>query len=470
MGIGMYSSLSQTHTQTQVQTLAPQLRQSLKILQVPLLELRHAILEELQTNPVLEEVAPNNELDLPLGIDGQEMSPSDWDENVLTRGDSDREFSFDEGYNPDAERQRQHFFDSIVQSSPFEDSIMEEARVAGASENVCKALEYILGNIDERGFLEMDLKALAEMAELEEPVFEEALDFLKTIEPYGLGAPNLQMCLLWQLEAVEKGGGLAALILRDHYPLLLKNKTAEIAKALRISVEEVLEAIEAISQLNPSPGSALIEETTMVVTPDIIIERSASEWVITMPRLHIPNLRVNPRYHRLLEEGDLAAQDQSYIKDKIREGAVLIHALEQRQATLKRIAQVILDDQQAFFEQGVSHLKPMTMQQVALILGLHETTISRAVAHKYLKCPAGIFELKYFFSTGYASAHGPVSSKSIQDRISKLIAHEDPRHPLSDQVIAKLLVEEDPTLQIARRTIAKYREQLRISPTHLRRK
>lgn len=468
----MYSSLSQTQTQTQVQTLAPQLRQSLKILQAPLLELRHAILEELQTNPVLEESTSSNESELPSTevVEPNYDNEDFLDEPFWLREGMEGRTSQQSNLSSEEKNERQSFLDSIVQPNSYEDNILEEARLAGADAELCKAIEYILGSLDERGYLPLSCEELASMAGIVEGVFENALLFFKTIEPYGLAAPDLKTCLLWQLEALYPEETLAKAILEDHYDLLLRNKLPELSKIFKVSLDDIQDALAVIGTLNPHPGSCLIQETVCTVTADVTIEKLGQKWVISLPNDHLPKIRINPRYEAMIRDGNLSSQDRLYIKDKMREGAVLIHALSQRQNTLHRIAEVLLDTQQEFFERGIAHLKPMTMQQMATQLGLHETTISRALAHKYLQCPAGLFELKYFFSGGYQSSTGPVSFKSIQDKILKFISHEDPHHPLSDQAIVALLTEEDPSLKIARRTIAKYREQLKILPTHLRRR
>lgn len=464
----MYSSLSQTQTQSQVQTLAPQLRQSLKILQAPLLELRHALVEELQTNPVLEELAPSHDSAL-LEVESEYEGDENFDEPFWLREHGGRTEQ-SSNLSSEEKSERQHFLDSIIQPNSYEEKILEEARLAGGDASLCKAIEYILGSLDERGYLTVSVPDLAGMSGIEEADFLAAINFLKTIEPYGLGAPDLRTCLLWQVEALYPEEDLVKAILEDHYDLLLRNRFAELAKLLKVSTEEIQDAIAVIGTLNPHPGNCLIQETTCTVTADVTIEKTGDKWVISLPNDYLPKIRINPRYEALIQEGKLSDQDRLYIKDKMREGAVLIHALSQRQNTLLRMAEILLDTQKDFFEKGVAHLRPMTMQQMATQIGVHETTVSRAVAHKYLQCPVGLFELKYFFSGGYASSSGPVSFKSIQDKILKLISHEDPHRPLSDQAIVALLMAEDSSLTIARRTVAKYREQLKILPTHLRRR
>ena len=461
----MYSSLSQTQTQSQVQTLAPQLRQSLKILQAPLLELRHVLMEELQTNPVLEELASAL-----LSTESEYEGDENFDEPFWLREQSGGRTEHSSNLSSEEKNERQHFLDSIIQPNSYEEKILEEARLAGLDANVCKAIEYILGSLDERGYLTLSMEDLAIMSGIEEKDFSDGIHFLKTIEPYGLGAPDLRTCLLWQIEALYPEEALVKAILTDHYDLLLRNRFSELAKLLKVSTEVIQDAIAVIGTLNPHPGSCLAQETTCTVTADVTIEKIGNTWVITLPNDYLPKIRINPRYEAMIQEGKLSSEDQGYIKDKMREGAVLIHALSQRQNTLMRIAEILLDTQEDFFEKGVAHLKPMTMQQMATQIGVHETTVSRAVSHKYLQCPTGLFELKYFFSGGYESSSGPVSFKSIQDKIVKLISHEDPHHPLSDQTIVSLLIKEDPSLTIARRTVAKYREQMKILPTHLRRR
>ncbi len=475
--------LFQTQKQVQTQVLAPQLRQSLKILQVPSLELRNTILEELQTNPVLEEL-PSQDLSIEGGIHsdnklGEEggSTSSSLEEKILEhrRGEDEdwiahlAETARLNPYNSEAAERRQHFFDSIESESSLQTQLMQQARLSGASIEEFNVLEYVIGSLDDNGLLPLSLEELATTLGKPLSTLQATLEILKTLEPSGLGAPDLRHCLLWQLEAKGQQNSLAAAILNKHYALLLRRRVPELAKVLKTSVEHIHSALEDISKLDPAPGRRYSEDQNRVVVPDLSIEKNGDAWLLSLRNEYIPRLRLNPTYRALMENDRLSSQEKTYIHDKMRAGESLIHSIAQRQETIKKIAEKILEFQKAFFERGVSQLKPLTMQQIADTLDLHETTISRAVANKYIQTPHGVFELKYFFTSGYQNHEGEaISAKSVKDKIAKLIAQENASKPLSDQAIADFLNEGEGSLKIARRTVAKYREALGILPTHLR--
>ena len=474
--------LFQVQKQVQTQVLAPGLRQSLKILQVPTLELRNTILEELETNPVLEEL-PSSDVSLETGPN--EDTPSDGDDSptaaleaaTLERMQADNEAWADHlaeearlnPYTAESAERRQHFFDSIEGETSIEAHLMDQARMSGATAEELQVLEYIIGSLDDTGLLTLPIEEIASLAKQSLKTTKAALNLLKTLEPVGLGAPDLKTCLIWQLQAKGDENPLAADILENHYDLLLRRRIPELAKSFKTTIEAIQEAIETIASLDPSPGRKFKEDRNRVVVPDVCIERNGDSWILSLQNEYIPRLRLSPTYRALMEGGTLLPQEQSYIRDKIKAGEVLIHSIAQRQETIRRISETILEFQKSFFEKGITQLKPLTMQQIADTLNLHETTISRAVANKYVQTPHGVFELKYFFTPGYQSDEGEsVSAKSVQDKIAKLIAAEDPAKPLSDQVIADRLGQGEGSLKVARRTVAKYREALGILPTHLR--
>ncbi|MGF1450684.1 MAG: RNA polymerase factor sigma-54 [Opitutales bacterium] len=475
--------LHQVQKQAQSLVLAPQLRQSLKILQAPALELRNTILEELQQNPALEEL-PTEGISLEQqSADGDtstensaeegDMRLSDDDYSALSRLTEDyREYFAQESgashYTADDAERRQHFFDSLVSETSLQEHLIRQAELAELSDTERAAIEYIVGSLDDRGYLTMSLQDLALMAQLPLNDMQRAAEIIKTLDPPGIGCADLQECLLTQLRVQGKGGSLAARIVRECCDKLLRRRIPEIARKLGVDVDDVQEALADIATLDPAPGRRFGEDLNRVIEPDVTIEKDGDDWTITLNGDYIPRLRISNRYKRMMAEGEVRGKDREYLREQIRSGKFLIGSIEQRQNTIKRISEEILEYQRGFFEEGVRALRPLTMNQIAEKVGVHETTVSRAIANKFMETPHGVFEFKYFFTPGYQGQNGEaVSNKSVKERIAHIIETENSAKPYSDQEIVRLLAEED--IKIARRTVAKYREELGILPTSLRR-
>jgi RNA polymerase sigma-54 factor len=492
----------QVQKQTQSMVLAPQLRQSLKILQVPALELRSTILEELESNPALEEL-PYDDISLDgerpeesdsatgdsdLGepaIEGPVQSEASLPESserldfsdeyaVLERMGEDwqdywHEDAGETPYTSEAAQKRQHFFDSLTTGRSFQEELMEQARLVEEDPKVIAGLEFVLGSLDDSGFMTSHASDLALMAQLPLSSIQKAVQLLRTLDPPGIGAENVQECLILQLERKGMRNSIAVKIIQKQWNLLLRRRIPEIARALKVKPAEVEEAIEEISQLDPAPAKKFAEDNNQVVTADVTVEKDdQGEWQIILNNEYIPRLRINSAYKEMLAQGKLKGKDREYLKNMFRSGRFLISAIEQRQQTIERITRKLLEYQDAFFEKGRAHLKPLTMSQVADSVGVHETTVSRAIANKYIQTPQGFFDMKFFFTPGYHGEDGrEVSNKSIKDRIARIVESEPPQKPLSDQKIVGILKDEGIT--IARRTVAKYREELGILPTNLRR-
>jgi len=466
------------------------------------MELRSVIMEEMESNPTLEELPYDD-----ISLDGTPDNPSESDladkdspisadiENEPSKEvatESSERLDFSDEYtvlermgedwqnilheeageipytSEDAQR-RQHFFDSLTTTSSFQESLLEQARMVEEDTDVLSALEFVLGSLDNSGFLTSSTSDLALMAQLPLMAIQQAIQVLRSLDPPGLGAMNVQESLILQLERKGFGNSLASRVINKQWNLLLRRRIPEIAKTFRVNVEEVEEAIELISQLDPSPGSKFAEDINQVVEADVTVEKDDNgEWLIHLNNDYIPRLRISSGYKQMLAEGKLKGKDREYLKNMFRNGRFLMSAIEQRQQTIERITRRLLEFQEDFFEKGRSYLRPLTMNQVAESVGVHETTVSRAIANKYIRTPMGLFEMKFFFTPGYQGEDGrEVSNKSIKDRIARIIESETPRKPLSDQKIVEILKKEGIT--IARRTVAKYREELGILPTNLRR-
>jgi RNA polymerase sigma-54 factor len=367
----------------------------------------------------------------------------------------------------DAER-RQHFFDSLVSVPSLQEHLMRQAELAEIAPQALDAMRHIVSSLDERGFLTQTPANVALQTGLPLSAVQEALAALKAFDPPGIGAQTLAECLLAQLASLGRGDALPARIVRDHFELLTRRRIPEIARKLGASADDIQGAIEEIGRLDPAPGRRFADDSNRVVVPDVTVEKDGGEWKIHLNNDYIPRLRISSTYREMIAKGTLAKTERDYLRERIRSGKFLIDSIEQRQRTIERITREILAAQSEFFERGVAQLKPLTMTRIADIVGVHETTVSRAIANKYIKTPHGVFEFKYFFTPGYQADGGAsVSNTSVKEMIADLVAGEDKGSPLSDQdLVARLLGK---GITIARRTVAKYREELGILPSNLRR-
>jgi RNA polymerase sigma-54 factor len=477
--------------QTQSLVLAPQLPQKLKILQVAALDLRSVIQEELQNNPTLEELPmegvsldKEREADAADTRDSSESGTSDERDNreemdfskefeILNKLDEDwRDYMSQAGgsqsyTSEDAER-RQHFFDSLVTETSLQEHLMGQAELADLSPEVQESMRYLIGSLDDRGFLTQSPNDVALQTGLPLDAVQQAAKLLKGFEPAGIGCQSLEECLLQQLAAKGRTDSLASRIVRDYFALLSRRRIPEIARKLGSHMDDVQIAIEEIGTLDPAPGRRFADDNNRVVVADVTVEKDDDKWVIHLNSDYIPRLRISNTYRDLIAKGSLSKDEREYLRERMRSGKFLINSIEQRQQTIERITREILKVQHEFFEEGVSKLRPLTMTQIADAVGVHETTVSRAIANKFIKTPHGVFDFKYFFTPGYQNDSGAsVSNTSVKEMINDLVAGEDRSHPLSDQeIVAKL---RDKGINLARRTVAKYREELGLLPSNLRR-
>jgi RNA polymerase sigma-54 factor len=333
-----------------------------------------------------------------------------------------------------------------------------------------KAAELIIGNIDDNGFLQSTPEEMALNSGAPKEDFEKMLALIQGFYPPGVGARDLRECLLIQLRREGKENSLEYKIVSEQMEDLGRRRFPEIARRMGISVEDVQKAADNIGRLNPRPGQVFAAAPQNYVLPDVTVEKVDGEYQIILNNEQIPHLRISNLYKDIIASGNPQASEvKNYIRDKIRSGKFLIRSIHQRQQTISNIAQQIVARQRDFLEHGRSHLKPMTMGEVADAVGVHETTVSRAVSGKYMATPQGIFEMKYFFTSGYQTATGEsLSNTSVKEAILDLVKHEDGNEPLSDNEIVEILSERG--IPIARRTVAKYRSELNILPSHMRRK
>jgi len=461
------------------QVLSPQLQQSLLILQAPLLELRNLVQQEMETNPVLEELPDDS------GANERSEAEASADENF--REEFEKLASLDEEWrdymaqsarsnfdgrpgSKEADEKRQFLFDSIQVQETLQQNLVAQLNQTVLSADDRKAAELIVGNIDDDGFLQSTPEEMALNSGIPQNDFERVLGIIQTFYPAGVGARDLRECLLIQLRRQGKEHSLEYRIVSEHMDDLGRHRFLEIARRMEISVEDVQKAADNIARLNPRPGQVFAAAPQNYVVPDVIVEKVDGEYQIAFNNEQIPHLRISNLYKDIIASGDSQTSDvKDYIRDKIRSGKFLIRSIHQRQQTIMNIAQQIVSRQRDFLEHGPSHLKPMTMAEVADAVGVHETTVSRAVSGKYLATPQGVFEMKYFFTGGYQTATGEsLSNISVKQALLDLVKHESGSAPLSDHEIVEILSERG--IPIARRTVAKYRSELNILPSHMRRK
>jgi len=442
------------------------MQQSLHLLQAPVLELRALVQQEMQSNPVLEEPheePTEQEEDWDHELDEMRRNDEDW-RDYFSQTSQQRRVSSDD------QEKRQFFFDSLVEQESLADHLMGQMTLATESEEILRAGEEIIGNLDEKGFLKATLQEVANSSRTSLETTGQALSLIQTFHPPGIAARDLRETLLIQLKQKGKEGGLEWGIVSGCLDELGRKRFAEIAKKLENTVERVQEAANYISTLQPRPGAAFApDQPQNVIQPEAAIVKSDDgKWIVQMNHDPVPRLRICDTYKDLLGKSEKDPNLRDYLKDKIRSGKFLIKCLHQRQDTIENILKEIVARQNDFLETGVSALKPLTMSQVAQVVGVHETTVSRAIANKYVQTPWGIFPIKFFFTYGYQTDGGQtMSNTSIKEAIGDLINREDRAKPLADSEIVKILGERG--IPLARRTVAKYRTELRILPSNLRR-
>lgn len=466
----LMAGLSQSQTLSQQQVLAPQLQQSLQILQVPMLELRNLIQQELQSNPTLEEES------LEPTIEDKQREHDEFQEEFDRLAKLDEEWrdymsqtqSYS-GRSSEDEERRQFFFDSLVKEETLQQHLFEQVQSSDLNRGDRQMAELIIGNIDDAGFLTSTPEEISQNTGMDVADLQRVLDFVQTFHPVGVGARDLRECLLIQLKRLGKEQSLEYRIVDRHLDDLGKRRFPEIARRLGTTAEQVQRAANFIATLDPRPGQVFTSDPNNYVLPDVNVEKVGDDYLITLNGEQIPHLRISNTYKDLMSQEHRGNEVKDYIRDKIRSGKFLIKSIHQRQQTISNIAHEIVARQREFLEAGPSALKPMTMVQIADAVGVHETTVSRAISGKYMATPQGVFDMKYFFTPGYQTAAGEaMSNTSVKGAIADLVKSEDPKNPLSDKEIVEIL--EKRGIPIARRTVAKYRNELNILPSNMRKR
>ena len=460
---GLYQS------QTQKLAIGPQMQQSLNILQAPTLELRQIIQQEMETNPVIEVETPEISLEETAPEDG-----SDGDLDAITQMDEEwREYwaqtRLQNNHRRTDDQERWQFImDSIVAPTTLQEHLINQLRTADITgEHLRADVEFLIGNLDDRGFLNTKIEDLSLDHYIPIERLQEAKELLQSFDPVGVGSENLRECLLTQLERLGKTQSLPHRLVDLHLEDLANKRYPILARKLGVPLEQISRAADFISTLDPRPAQGFSTSTNSYVNPDVVVERQGGRWIATMNGDELPHLRISNSYKDLLGNSGSNGEVRTYIRDKIRSGKFLIRSIHQRQNTIQKIADQILAHQQEFLEKGTKHLRPLNMARVADEVGVHETTVSRAISGKYIATPHGVFEMKFFFSHGVKTDSGEdLSNTSVKNAIGELVKNELKHKPLSDDKLAKLLAEQG--IKVARRTVAKYREALNILPSHLR--
>ncbi len=469
----MAQGMHQSQNLSLQQVLAPQLQQSLLILQAPLLELRNLVQQEMETNPVLEELATDPDAPAPAESAQNDQEFKEEFDRLAKLDEEWRDYMAQSGSysgrSQEDEEKRQFFFDSIVTQETLQQHLMSQLNQQMLNGDDRKTAELIIGNIDDNGFLQTTPEEMSLNTGMPQEDFEHILILIQSFYPPGVGARDLRDCLLIQLKREGRNGSLEYRIISDHMQDLGKRRFPEIARRMGISVEQVQKCANNIAQLEPRPGAIFAEAPKNYVVPDVTVEKINGEYQIILNGEQIPHLRISNTYKDIMSQDGSGNEVKDYIRDKIRSGKFLIKSIHQRQQTISNIAHEIVKRQRDFFDHGSSHLKPMTMVQIADIVGVHETTVSRAISGKYMATPQGVYEMKYFFTPGYQTSSGEsMSNTSVKEAILGLVKDESGSAPLSDKEIVEILSKRG--IPIARRTVAKYRTELNILPSNMRRR
>ncbi len=471
-------------TQKQIQKLAltPQMRLAIHLLQLPLLELRTVLEKEMVENPVLEELGktepeqerPETPEDQPPSI-ASEIPPAardkeEFDRQVATREDW-KEFSGQGGVplmdSDEAQRRHDFVINQQAQIETLAEHLGWQLSLTELTDEEIEVGREIIGNVNENGYLDATLEDIARAAGVDASLAEKILKVIQRFDPVGIASRSLRECLLVQLAHYRQEDTVAYKIVDAHLDKLEKKQFPQIAKALDVSLEKVREARDVIAHLDPKPGLLYTSERLAYVVPDIRLQPTETGYNIIVNERELPQLRISSLYKNLLAKNDVDENTKEYIRQKIKSGVWLIRSIQQRQVTLLRITEEIMKTQQEFLVKGPDSLKPLTLKEVAQATGLHESTVSRVVANKYIETPSGVFSLKQFFSSKVRTSDGEFcSQRSIQSKISELLKNENPQVPLSDAAITEHL--RSLGVNIARRTVAKYRQEMKILPANLR--
>lgn len=462
--------------QTQKLVMTPELRQAIVILQLSTLELAEYLQQEVLENPVLEikeEGEEKEEPELKEVLDVKEQTDAkdekefdlDWQEYFQDGSDL--------GYiRAPKEHDKEEFsYENFLAEAPtLQEHLLFQLHLSPLDTNQMQVGEFLIGNMDDHGYLRTTVEEVSQYFAI--PV-EDVLEVLKVIQgfdPPGVGARDITECLLIQLEQRENVNPEAKIIVEKYLADLAAGRLNKIARELNMDVLQVQYVSDLIKTLDPKPGRKFGSTNDVrYIVPDVVVERVGGEFIVLVNDTSGPRLGINPLYQAMMHKDARCDEEtKRFIENKLNAAAWVIKSIEQRRLTLYRVVNCIVDFQKEFFEKGIKYLKPLNLKQVADVLGMHESTVSRATANKYIQTPQGVFELKFFFASGVDTAAGTTSAESIKRTIQELIRDEDPKKPYTDQQITNILTMRG--IKISRRTVAKYRDELAIPSTAKRKR
>lgn len=496
----MKTGLQQTTSLRQELKVNPRLYQAMDLLYMPLLDLQQHLKQELLTNPFLEMVEPEDEDTEPTEA-GENAEPEDLSEPEAPpeaepekTGDDDIDWEavLLDGFETGGQRDNSEIHDwaepVTVSVQDLSDHLHEQIALHNLTPRQQFLADEFIGNISDDGYLACGLDEIrrsinellrheaeareieGEVPEFTEAEVDEMLHIVQELDPPGVGARSLQECLLLQLRASGGLDSLAGHLVSEAFDDLIAHRWSEMARRFGISAQEVQAAADIVAKLEPKPGLRYSADGESYIIPDMVVEKVDGQYHVYLNDGNLPRLKLSRVYQDIArDKKHFDAESKDFIANKLNSANWMIQAIEQRRQTMLRVMYYIVDRQRDFFERGVQGLKPLTLREVADAVGMHESTVSRVTNEKYVQTPRGVLPLKFFFSSGLATSDGDdVSARGIKDQIEKLVAGEDPKHPLTDQAIVGIL--QNTGVQIARRTVAKYRDQLGVLPARMRKR
>ncbi|MDP3024804.1 MAG: RNA polymerase factor sigma-54 [candidate division Zixibacteria bacterium] len=450
------------------QTIAPQLIQSLRLLQMPILKLEQLLRQELSTNPLLEEVEALEEPDTSSTEEQSEIDPQlgkiDWNEYF----GEESEFRF-RGREEKEKQEEKKERPTVVEKNLYE-HLTEQLHFNKLTQDEYNIGEYIIGCIDENGYLTCSVEEIIEALKSDPETTRKILKLIQSFDPPGVGARDLRESLLIQLKERGLEQSLAYRIVSQHINELDKKSLSQLAKSLDTEFEEVQKAMDLIRTLSPKPAAGRFVSGALPIIPDLIVEKVGNEYLVFHNDKNIPRLRVNPAYKELLKKNSPTKPEaRDYVKGKLEQARWLLNAINHRRSTMVNVMGAIIEEQKDFFESGPEFLKPLIMEAIASKLNMNVATVSRVSNDKYVQTPQGLYEIRYFFNSGMTRDDGQeISKRQIKSILEEIIKEEDLSSPLSDREIYSRLKEKG--IGLARRTVTKYREELKILPARFRKR
>ncbi len=483
--MGMKLGYDLTIEQTQKLVMTPELIQAIQILQFNTQELESFVQEQLLINPVLEqshgasqpqesqEVSDAGE-DRPSRKEQETSAPSkddefDWKEYIKDRQYDDASYGHWENRNAE---EKDNTYERYVSSSDvtLPEHLMFQLQFADVKKSCRRVGKYIIESLDENGYMTSSAEEISEATGAPYEKVLEVLDIIHGFDPVGVGAKDLSECLMIQLRQMGQLTDTFETVIGAHLEDLANNRLGVIAKEMGISIKEVQEMSDIIRTLEPKPGRLFASGSeTKYIIPDVLVERVEDDYVVTVNDSSMPHLMISSYYKGLMQQSETDDNLSKYLADRMNSALWLIKSIEQRKQTIYNVVKAVVKYQKEFLDKGSKYLKTLTLKEIAEEVGIHESTVSRSINGKYLQCPRGVFEIRYFFSAGVSDSSGEgISSNSIKEFIKEIVENEDPKSPYSDQDMVKLLADKD--INISRRTVAKYRDELNIASSSKRRR